>query len=598
MEEKIVKLKEKLSKFETKDLLGMISTRFMTFGNDGNDIPYEADIFNKTSLLAPQKQYLYLAGLLMSTDYVGSEDTHVTPTIFKNIETNVQEITSEYILGFINLDEDAPPKSRNDIRKNFVSAEAFTSYFDTGILRYEEQTEELIKKLYSPFDEELKNITSLSISDYVEFYYFIYEAFSSALDRQQAAMEEVSSFLSSLNPHSKNIEREYQRMQDFASSGIREKLQHAINGINTINSAEIVSRFGEEKAHALISEFCLERKSRDFVYYNGHNPFVHRPLCWLDDSSLFIVHPKFLLSAIFEHITDVLEKPQNSFAEKYKRVKADTVEMLFLNCLKSLLGERAIYHTRVCEERGTKEHDILIEIENYILIAEVKASKVREPFFNPQKAYTRIHDHFHSDSGIGGAYAQAINLKKFLEQSENVTLFENKVSPFTISDISQKTILPIVLTLNQFGSLAINTSSVLEKEPKQPYPWVCNLHDLENILEINTYLHKSPLEFIDYLCWRVVYHSHVFSSDELDILEEYYLNSTVRQKVKSGNVVIWPLTVNLIDKIYFEKHGVPYHHPSLNKKTVKREKPGVNKPCPCGSGKKFKKCCRGKGIYD
>ena len=189
-------------------------------------------------------------------------------------------------------------------------------------------------------------------------------------------------------------------------------------------------------------------------------------------------------------------------------------------------------------------------------------------------------------------------MKKFLEQSENVTLFENKVSPFTISDISQKTILPIVLTLNQFGSLAINTSSILEKEPNQPYPWVCNLHDLENILEINTYLHKSPLEFIDYLCWRVVYHSHVFSSDELDVLEEYYLNSTVRQKIKSGNVVIWPLTVNLIDKIYFEKHGIPYHHPGLNKKTVKREKPGVNKPCPCGSGKKFKRCCRGKGIYD
>ena len=25
---------------------------------------------------------------------------------------------------------------------------------------------------------------------------------------------------------------------------------------------------------------------------------------------------------------------------------------------------------------------------------------------------------------------------------------------------------------------------------------------------------------------------------------------------------------------------------------------GRNDPCPCGSGKKFKKCCMGKGIYD
>lgn len=25
---------------------------------------------------------------------------------------------------------------------------------------------------------------------------------------------------------------------------------------------------------------------------------------------------------------------------------------------------------------------------------------------------------------------------------------------------------------------------------------------------------------------------------------------------------------------------------------------GRNDPCPCGSGKKYKKCCFGKGIYD
>ena len=25
---------------------------------------------------------------------------------------------------------------------------------------------------------------------------------------------------------------------------------------------------------------------------------------------------------------------------------------------------------------------------------------------------------------------------------------------------------------------------------------------------------------------------------------------------------------------------------------------GPNEPCPCGSGKKFKKCCRGNGLFD
>ena len=95
---------------------------------------------------------------------------------------------------------------------------------------------------------------------------------------------------------------------------------------------------------------------------------------------------------------------------------------------------------------------------------EVKASKVREPFFNPQKAYTRITDHFHSDSGIGGAYAQAITLKKFIARQNNVILYENKNNKFQIQNISRKTILPLVLTLNQFGGLAVNTSLILEKD--------------------------------------------------------------------------------------------------------------------------------------
>lgn len=40
--------------------------------------------------------------------------------------------------------------------------------------------------------------------------------------------------------------------------------------------------------------------------------------------------------------------------------------------------------------------------------------------------------------------------------------------------------------------------------------------------------------------------------------------------------------------------------PPQNQETFRRIRPktGANDPCPCGSGKKFKKCCRGNGRYD
>lgn len=99
----IKELKEKLQTYDTRDLLGMISIRFMTFANNGDDVAFQSDIFNKTNLMSPQKQYLYLAGLLMSTNDLSEGRTHDTESDFRNIEGDIQAITSKYILGFMIL---------------------------------------------------------------------------------------------------------------------------------------------------------------------------------------------------------------------------------------------------------------------------------------------------------------------------------------------------------------------------------------------------------------------------------------------------------------------------------------------------------------
>ncbi|WP_346877091.1 hypothetical protein [Clostridium sp. UBA5712] len=52
----------------TRELLGMIGVHFSSFSNGVDDFAEQPDIFNKTKLISPQKQYTYLADLLMSTD--------------------------------------------------------------------------------------------------------------------------------------------------------------------------------------------------------------------------------------------------------------------------------------------------------------------------------------------------------------------------------------------------------------------------------------------------------------------------------------------------------------------------------------------------
>ena len=599
MEEKIKKLKEKLEKIGTRDLLGMIGIHFITFANDAKDVAEQSDIFNKTNLMSPQKQYTYLAGLLMSTDDKnnGTITKNEDSSLYEELEKDVQEITSEYAKNFLDIDIESGVEA---IKRNLVSMEAFTSYFDTGILRYPEQTVELIRILYSPFDTELNDLTGLEIEDYISFYQLVLDSFENSMSSSKYAVDNIKNFLNSFNPYAVDVEKEFHRLMEFAQGTAGAELQTAMDSLNTLKASDVIQQFGDKKGNKLLEIFGLYRESRDFSYYNGKNPFAAQPLCWIDaGETLFIVHPNFVLNAVYNHITDILERPQNKFADKYKRIKAETVENQFLLLLKKVFGDNATYHTSVCEERGTKEHDILIEFNEYILIAEAKASKVREPLFNPEKAYKRVSDHFNSDIGIGGAYEQAIILKKFIEEKETAILYEKKTAKFVIENTSKKKILPLVLTLNQFGSLAVNTSLLLKKEESQPYPWVCNWHDFDDIIEILRYLDKTPEDFVNYLVWRIDNHANVLSSDELDVIEGYFLDPKLRNRIESGPVFFPPNGPSLIDKIYFEKHGIGYEYPTMNHTTItKKRKIGRNELCPCGSGKKFKKCCIGKGIFD
>lgn len=608
MEDKIKAVKEKLSCIDTEELLGIISLHFTTFANANGEIQENLPFQFTSELMSPQKQYFYLAGLLMSTQYKGNGKEN--NELLLSLEKDIQEITQDYIKGFIGDKELFKEEKKEKFKQNLVSMDAFVSYFDTGVLRYNEQTEELIKTLYSPFDDELVAICGLKTSDYIDFFNFVTEKMTDAKNRMQDAFNELQRFLASFNQYETNpqkIEKEYQRLLNFGRDNPETffKLQEGFTGNNKFKKQDVIDRYGKQKGEKLLELFALERKERDFKYYNGNNPFISHPLCWLNQDTLYSVSPQILLNAIFDCITDFLENPKNKFSKKYWKTKADIVEQEFLKCFKSVFYEDARYHMAVCEKPGTQEHDILIEFKNYILIAEVKASKVREPFFNPEKAYIRIKDHFFSESGIGYAYNQACILKKKIETETDIVLYEDMRKPFELHDIQSKNIIPIVLTLNQFGGIAINTSLLLTPEEGQSYPWVCNLHDFQNLIEILNYLKKTEDDFVEYVEWRSIKHKDIIASDELDIVEQYF--TIPKMKKEAGTVFIANnVKRSLIDKIYFEKLGLAFpdvnseHEENNEVSTVfkSRKKVYPNDLCQCGSGKKFKKCHKGKGIYD
>lgn len=307
MEKKIEELKSRLRNIDTKELLGWIATQFVTSVAEGEEASEASDIFNKTNLMSPQKQYLYLAGLLMSTS-----PSNIVPiqsiTEYEEIENDLQKITATYYKGFLPSINEVASLSDVEKKHRLISAAAFISYFDMGDLRYEEQTEQLIDKLFSQFDNELLSITGLSTQDFLSFYHYVKEKVQESIDKPRQLKKSV-------------FEKLYGEFSEESYNALLKSSQEiydSIDGLFSINISEIYQYFGDKKASTFINLFAIERKERNFKYYNDENPFVNQPLCKLGDV-IFVAVPTFLLNAIYYKINDLLEQQTGKAASKFSR---------------------------------------------------------------------------------------------------------------------------------------------------------------------------------------------------------------------------------------------------------------------------------------
>lgn len=88
-----------------------------------------------------------------------------------------------------------------------------------------------------------------------------------------------------------------------------------------------------------------------------------------------------------------------------------------------------------------------------------------------------------------------------------------------------------------------------------------------------------------------------FDNNE-DVLEQFFrLLENSAEVANWTNYVRNKQIVSHLIEFKMQEYLIP---PIIEQKPIKRAYPkvGANDPCPCGSGKKFKKCCRGNGKFD
>jgi hypothetical protein len=265
------------------------------------------------------------------------------------------------------------------------------------------------------------------------------------------------------------------------------------------------------------------------------------------------------------------------------------------------------------------EHDLIVVWKRHVFVVESKASPPVEPFRDPERAYERIRRAFRSDRGIQKAYEQANRIRRaLLIDRRDVTLYDKRghrlatLSPGDFDDV-----FCICTTADDYGLLATDLSMLLELGSDGVYPWAVNVYDLEAFLNGLRRKAWGPDRLIEYLADRRKLNGKLRTGDELEIAGTFLKHGSLTQLVaaEADVVVLDPAYASVFDEIWRETQGGPA--PRLeapgdvvftnlrdtllgdakdvvtragSAEFVRREPLGRNQPCPCGSGRQYKRC--------
>lgn len=535
MEKKVLELKKLLSQVDHKEFLGELSSSLFRDIYSAKDM---RNIIGDIKIGSIKKVYKYWVGLLMSTKIPEK------PIPVIEIIDSVKKITEDIITGYIKEVFDGKNETLEDIEMRQLYLESFLSYFDFDILAYREQILEYIKIFYEPFSEKLETLCGLNLGDFLKLETLIHNSFNLENKREE--------FLKFLQEYS--IKKSFGNIEEFIENCNKERFLQLLD-IFTVNFEELKEIFGDKKAKRILELFSLEREERNYLYYTDKNIYTRKPLCKIEENTYTVALPDVMAISIYNQLDEILNSQSQKKALRDKQRKDKIVENYFVETMKKILNNKCKVYAPIFEEKGTYEHDLLIEIDNYILICEIKASKVKEgtKTVNIEKNYEILKDHFYSDSGIGKGYKQALKLKEKFEKNSEVILYDERGKKIVFEDYKGKKIIPIILTLGQFGMIGINASKLLrEVENGKINTWVCNLADLENIIKINDRCKIQYDKVLRYIEFRSKNYERILAGDELDIYTTYINNEELKEAPEEGQLLFFPnFEGDIIDMIYF-----------------------------------------------
>lgn len=569
-----------------------------------------------TALWSPAKQISFLIGLLLSTP---------PPDTPKNLDEKgwseaikiLNKAFSEYQVLFWPSPEELGSLSDEWHRTRDVAMPTFLHYFNTGLLATIEQVRQRTLTYLAPFDKLLSREIGISASGSINVADYIKRKQAEILDNLVAVAEDEKeqrlTFLSQAKEENWPLEKMREKVQASEYPEVARNYFDLINQLSHVRFEDIIQQF-PRTGEAFWELFTVARGTVSIMYPTDRSIFEERPLILLNEQECMCPSINALYNAILLVNEEFLQS--SNIRDNYLNHRDKELEQEIKSALDQFYGTEADYYANVYETSDQQyEHDLIIRCGRTLIVVELKATPLKAPFRDPDKAFIRIHRAFKSDTGIQKAYNQGMRAWRKWNDGEAIDLFDEQgklIVTLPAGEIDQ--VYCLCATRDDFGPIAINLSLLLEKDSSEPYPWVVNVFDLRSLVEAWEYFDWDVNRFHEFLEQRIQLHGKVFATDELELVGFFIEHGSLDYllKLKADLIPLDSNYSNVFDKLYQHLYldGPPVEYDptepfiwdlraslaadevvEVKLDSQQHRKQGRNEPCACGSGKKYKRCC-------
>jgi hypothetical protein len=546
-------LKDKVGQFEPDTF-----ARQMTAYINGITLPWNESLIR--GLVSPFRQLFYLFNLNITSSpantYQNSFDQYKDWSELKSMLAEMEAIHTYEYGEQKPFDETLFKELEREevIRRRTIGSSTYNAFFHVGPLHFEEQAIEKISELYKNFDTEFTAAFGWSSRDALFLYDTLDNLFGQKKDqvflnhpKEELSQDEFKGQVLSALKNGKSFE---EAMSSTSASPIAKYNYIADPSIVNVFSLEDLKDCSPALVKEVLEHLTATRSTDDsFLFFNQPNQLYKKPIYRLADGNYLIIDHRVFLSAMSMFLREkcgALTTNKNRITQARDKFLERKLESIFADFYQTNKQVKIIPSYYL--EKGGSERDLLILAGKVAIIIEAKAGKVREPMYDPDKAYTRIWQDFKETIDYG--YVQAYSVKEKFMAKKPFEVYDKKQNVLlTIDPKAIKEVYSIIVTYNKFGHVQSDLQLMLELfDDDNQFPWALCIDDLEIFLLGLKKMKFTEKDFYRFLQQRAGLHGDLIVNDEGQITGQFLKHKRIL--LQKGTYRFSPADDFIYDDLY------------------------------------------------